>query len=245
MFGGLCAVNQLDLQISPGEIHGLIGPNGSGKTTTLNLLSGLYQPTEGKIYFNGVDITSKKPHERTRIGIARTFQTLQLFDDLTVLDNVMIGRHCRTKAGIAAAGFRTRRMQVEEQETRLYAMELLDVVGLKSRALTLAGNLPYGEQRMLEIGRALATEPRVLLVDEPAAGLNPTEIRTLIGFFRHLKAKGVTVLLIEHRMEVIMQVCDLITVLDYGGKIAAGSPKEIQNDVKVQKAYLGRAIRHA
>ena len=241
-FGGLTAVNSVDFAIERRSISSLIGPNGAGKTTFFNMITGLYMPTSGKILFDGQEITGTKPHLVTALGIGRTFQNIRLFAQMTALENVMVGRHSRLKAGLFGILFRLPRVRAEEEAARKHALELLDYVGLgRRRADELSKNLPYGDQRRLEIARALATDPKLLLLDEPTAGMNPNETAELTKLIRRIRDdRGVTVLLIEHDMRVVMGISEKVTVLDHGAKIAEGLPEEVRANEEVIEAYLGR-----
>ncbi|MEX2215372.1 MAG: ABC transporter ATP-binding protein [Phycisphaeraceae bacterium] len=239
-FGGLKAVDDFTLTMQRGDLQGLIGPNGAGKTTAFNLITGVYQPDHGAIQLGGRSLLGLPPWKIAREGVARTFQNIRLFPDLSVLDNVRVACHLRTKANMFQMLMRTRQYYLDEAELSARSHQLLEAIDLQDRADDLARNLPYGDQRRLEIARALATEPKVLLLDEPAAGMNPSEKQELVILIRSIRQRfGLTILLIEHDMGLVMKVCEKIMVLDYGKTIAVGTPGEVQKNPDVVKAYLG------
>ena len=240
-FGGLKAVSDFTFDVPEGVIYGLIGPNGSGKTTTFNLVTGIYTPTQGKILFEGKDIVGQKPFRIVHKGIARTFQNLRIFSNMTVMDNIRVARHFTTRAGVFASFLRTPSFLREQQQVREETMELIKLMNLEHRAYDVAKNLPYGELRRLEVARALATKPKLILLDEPAAGMNPKETEDLMKLVRRVRDEfKVTIFLIEHHMKFVTGICERVKVIDFGETIAEGKPEEVVKDVKVLEAYLGR-----
>lgn len=244
-FGGVQALKGLSFKVSPGIIKAIIGPNGAGKTTLFNVITGIFPPNGGAIALNGMPIEGRKAREIARLGVSRTFQNVEVFGRMTVLENVMVGRHIQSRAGIISTGFRLVGMRREERQIRESAMQHLAFVGLENRATELAGNLPLGEQKLLEVARALATDPEILLLDEPAGGLNTRETEGLAALIHRILEQGITVVLVEHDMNLVMDISDEIMVMNFGEKIAEGKPKQIKNDPLVIEAYLGEEVDYS
>jgi branched-chain amino acid transport system ATP-binding protein len=244
-FGGVRALKGLSFTVTPGIIKAVIGPNGAGKTTLFNVITGVFPPNSGSISLAGEAINGRKSQEIARMGVSRTFQNVEVFSRMTVLENVMVGRHIRSRAGLVSTGLRLLRMRSEERQIRTSALEYLEFVGLENRAEELAGNLPLGEQKLLEVARALATEPKILLLDEPAGGLNTRETEALAALIHRIRENSITVVLVEHDMNLVMDISEEILVMNFGEKIAEGKPKEVKDDPLVIQAYLGEELDYS
>ena len=244
-FGGVHALKGLSFAVTPGTIKAVIGPNGAGKTTLFNVITGVFPPNAGSIALDGVSIEGQKSRDIARLGVSRTFQNVEIFGRMSVLENVMVGRHIQSRAGIIGTGLRLSKMRREERQIRESAMEYLQFVALEHRAGELAGNLPLGEQKLLEVARALATDPKILLLDEPAGGLNTRETEGLAVLINRILERGITIVLVEHDMNLVMDISDEILVMDFGEKIAEGKPKQVKDDPLVIKAYLGEEVDYS